>query len=480
MANKYTYKTQNKRAEEDREGYDLSVRNAYGARTQPVVQSASGHSNTSGTFGGADKRDTASLDAINAQNAYDALQLAEYQSHPQQLLPLPDKPERTAAPAAEAAASGGGTYYAAPPAASAPVTADWMQYASAPAAPTALPAAAYDYGSAPEYVSPYQAMIDEALGAYLNRPAFAYDPQTDPQYAAYRKQYAREGQRATADTLGQYAAMTGGVPSSYAVTAAQQAGDYYAAQMADKIPELYQAAYQMYSDEGNRMLSGLNALRNAESDSYGRYLTKLGQFNTDRNVQLSLDQLAYERAQAEQDAIRERVGSYLSLGGSLSGLDPALITGSGLTAAELAAIENSYAQPVYYGGGGGGGGYSDSDTTAGTGGTVETMLGLGNDVSAYEYLISLGLSNAKTEQLWDLYEASKETSPYASGVPDYSGNRSGYENPEVTNANSESWIAVPGYGRLSWQELEHMVDNGEVTESFSKDGSKVSYSKNRR
>lgn len=318
----------------DRDEYDSDVRNAYANRS--TSSPANVNAQPSGTV----------PDAYNAlQDAANYWETLAYNA-----ANAPKDKDDT-----DDSGSGGGYgggYYA--PAASAPVTADWMQYASVPAAPTALPAAAFDYGSAPEYVSPYQAMIDEALNAYLNRPAFAYDPQTDPQYSAYRKQYAREGQRATADTLGQYAAMTGGVPSSWAVTAAQQAGDYYAAQMADKIPELYQAAYAMYNDEGNRMLSGLNALRNAESDSYDRYLTKLGQFNTDRNVQLSLDQLAYERAQAEQDAIRDRVGSYLSLGGSLSGLDPALITGSGLTAAELAAIENSYAQPVYYGGGGGG------------------------------------------------------------------------------------------------------------------------------
>ena len=65
--------------------------------------------------------------------------------------------------------------------------------------------------------------------------------------------------------------MTGGMPSTAAMTAASQAGDYYNAQMTDKIPELYKLAYSMYSGEGNRMLQNLNALRGLDSDDYAKY-----------------------------------------------------------------------------------------------------------------------------------------------------------------------------------------------------------------
>ena len=118
----------------------------------------------------------------------------------------------------------------------------------------------FTYESAPTYTSKYQDQIDELLGEILNRPAFEYDPETDPRYAAYRKEYAREGDRATADTMAQYASMTGGMPSTAATAAAQQAGNYYSAQMADKIPELYALAYSMYQDEGDNMR--LNIIKN--------------------------------------------------------------------------------------------------------------------------------------------------------------------------------------------------------------------------
>ena len=142
----------------------------------------------------------------------------------------------------------------------------------------------FTYESAPTYTSKYQDQIDELLGEILNRPAFEYDPETDPRYAAYRKEYAREGDRATADTMAQYASMTGGMPSTAATAAAQQAGNYYAAQMADKIPELYELAYAMYQDEGDNMRLNMDMLTALEQGDYNKYLNLLSQFNTDRNV----------------------------------------------------------------------------------------------------------------------------------------------------------------------------------------------------
>lgn len=99
-------------------------------------------------------------------------------------------------------------------------------------------------------------------------------------YQAYAKRYAREGQRAVQDALGAAAAATGGIPSSYAVTAAAQAGDYYASQMADKIPELYQQAYS-------------------------RYINELTQYNTDRDFQYGqfTDDISHQAA-ARQEALQ--------------------------------------------------------------------------------------------------------------------------------------------------------------------------------
>lgn len=111
------------------------------------------------------------------------------------------------------------------------------------------------------------------------KPEFSYSTEKDPVYEAYKKQYAREGKRATQDALGSAAAMTGGVPSSYAATAASQAGDYYASQAADKVPELYQQAY-------NRYLNELSQYNGDRGFKYGQYVDEINSQTADRQEQL--------------------------------------------------------------------------------------------------------------------------------------------------------------------------------------------------
>lgn len=141
----------------------------------------------------------------------------------------------------------------------------------------------YSYGEAqPEYNNRYDATIQDLLGQIVNRKDFSYNPENDQLYSQYRKQYTREGQRATQDALGAAAAASGGIPSSYAVNAAAQAGDYYASQMTDKIPELYQLAYNKYMNDYNMKLSDLGAVQGAEQSDYDKFLNEMQQYNTNR------------------------------------------------------------------------------------------------------------------------------------------------------------------------------------------------------
>lgn len=141
----------------------------------------------------------------------------------------------------------------------------------------------FTYADAPTYTNRYDDTIQDLIQDILNREDFSYDPATDPLYQNYRKQYTREGQRATEDALGAASAASGGLPSSYASTAAGQAGNYYAAQMTDKIPELYQLAYNQYLNDYNMQLSDLGVVQGAEQSDYDKYLNQLSQYNTDRN-----------------------------------------------------------------------------------------------------------------------------------------------------------------------------------------------------
>ena len=98
-----------------------------------------------------------------------------------------------------------------------------------------------------------------------------YDPDADPVWQAYQKQYRREGRRAAQEALGQYAAMTGGVPSSYAVTAASQAGDYYASRLSDKLPEVYGDAYDRYLRDYQRQLDLSDRYAQLDKTEYDRW-----------------------------------------------------------------------------------------------------------------------------------------------------------------------------------------------------------------
>lgn len=125
--------------------------------------------------------------------------------------------------------------------------------------------------SAPEYESEYLDNINSLMDKLLNREDFNYNPQTDQLYDVYKQAYQREGQRATEDALANAAILSGGMPSTAAVTAATQAGDYYSAQMADIIPQLEQAAYEKYLNDIRLDQSNLSALRALDSDAYSRF-----------------------------------------------------------------------------------------------------------------------------------------------------------------------------------------------------------------
>lgn len=163
----------------------------------------------------------------------------------------------------------------------------------------------YSYsGTAPVYESKYGDTIDGLMSDILNRGEFSYDHTSDPLYSAYAKQYTREGRRATADALGEAASASGGMPSSYAVTAATQAGDYHAAQLADKIPELYQIAYDRYLNEYNMKLSDLNAAQGLEQFNHSIYQDQLGQYNRDREFDYAKWLDEYEMGQNNINTLR--------------------------------------------------------------------------------------------------------------------------------------------------------------------------------
>lgn len=244
----------------------------------------------------------------------------------------------------------------------------------------------FDYGPAPTYNNRYQETLDELLGKVENYGPFSWSKEEDPAYSAYAKQYRREGQRATADAIAQAAALTGGQVSTAAATAASQAGDYYAGQLADVIPQLYENAYQRYLSDYSLLADQLGQVRQAEQLDYAKYLDELGQYNTDRNLSYDqwlqgynmlsgnlsafqgqdqteygrlLDQMEYnmqmdalerEAAADQQSLYQAQVDAILSAGGTPS---DALVGSSGYSDEYVNALRAYYAAQAAPSGGGG-------------------------------------------------------------------------------------------------------------------------------
>lgn len=262
------------------------------------------------------------------------------------------------------------------------------------------------YQERPSYENQYAEQQQALLDAIINRPDFSWSKEDDPQWSSYKKSYLREGDRATANALGQAAAASGGRPSTAALTAATQAGDYYATQLNDIIPTLYQQAYDRYLNEYNMSLQDLNAVNTQEQLDYAKYLDQLGQFNTDRNfafnqylsdfdilqnqlsalqgqdgVDYRMDKVGlYEQNQAEEtDLARAQVDAILSAGGSPSA---DLVGASGYTTEYVQALQAAYQRQLAARSGSGG---SSSGSRSGSSG--------GGDSADYDGLFAAALES---------------------------------------------------------------------------------------
>ncbi len=186
-----------------------------------------------------------------------------------------------------------------------------------------------------DYYSPggsggFKSSYDNELSKLYNKlaaiKAFSYNPYEDDLYEYYRKQYVREGNRAMEDLLGELSASTGGVASSYAVSAAAQTQNIYNQKLTDIIPELYNDAYERYLDEITRQERNLGILSDLSDREYDRYLDSINQYNKDREFEYKklLDEKEYEykrlldekedEYKREQDRIEKALSKWKNMG----------------------------------------------------------------------------------------------------------------------------------------------------------------------
>lgn len=169
----------------------------------------------------------------------------------------------------------------------------------------------------------YDQQISEIYDKIVNRPKFEYDINSDPVYQNLKQEYMDNGRMAMEDTMGQAAALTGGYGNTYAQSVGQQQYDAYMRGLNEQIPDLYNAALDRYTNEGNAMLKDYDLM-------------------TDMR----------DRAASQQDTNREELLTFIALGYKPTDEE---IAAAGLTPEQVQLIMAQYG-----GTGSSGGGYDYS------------------------------------------------------------------------------------------------------------------------
>lgn len=203
------------------------------------------------------------------------------------------------------------------------------------------------------------------------------------------------------DALGQwntdrafaYNAWSDGRDFSYAAGRDQLSDDRYARELA------YQQARDGYGE-------GLD--RAALLASVGDYSGYAGLWGlSDEQTQALIDAYAGERALSDRDAAMA-LADWKAQYGDFSGLTALGVDTGYLEAqrlAELAESASSGGSSARSSGSSSRASGSTSSASAGESGIVDAMLALGDEVKAYEYLLSQGYTVSATEQLWSMYQA---------------------------------------------------------------------------
>lgn len=149
------------------------------------------------------------------------------------------------------------------------------------------------------YESLYNEQIQGLIDQILNREKFSYDFSQDPMYQQYAQQYQRGSKLAMQDAMAESAALTGGYGNSYAQQVGQQTFQQYMEDLNNIIPELRDAAYDMYQDEGETMRSNLSMLQTEDDRDYGKYRDTVtdwkDELNYFYNVYSDMSEQEYQR-----------------------------------------------------------------------------------------------------------------------------------------------------------------------------------------
>lgn len=215
-----------------------------------------------------------------------------------------------------------------------------------------LPENRYTYD--PSKNDAYQRANDQATAIYdkiMNRGEFSYDVNKDKLYQQYRDLYAQMGRGAMEDTMGQAAALTGGYGSTYSQNAGQQAYNAYLQKLNEVVPELYNAAYDRYNQEGQNLMN-LYSMARSNADSayerdYNQWYNRLQLERSDEDTTYNRQQTEEQKKLAQEETDYERKQNAWSRLSSLittTGYQP---SNDELAAAGMSANEAAYLRQYY-------------------------------------------------------------------------------------------------------------------------------------
>lgn len=215
-----------------------------------------------------------------------------------------------------------------------------------------LPENRYTYD--PSKNDAYQRANDQATEIYdkiMNRGEFSYDVNKDKLYRQYRDLYAQMGRGAMEDTMGQAAALTGGYGSTYSQNAGQQAYNAYLQKLNEVVPELYNAAYDRYNQEGQNLMNLYTMARsnadNAYERDYNQWYNRLQLERGDEDTTYNRQQTEEQKKLAQEETDYERKQNAWSRLSSLittTGYQP---SNDELAAAGMSANEAAYLRQYY-------------------------------------------------------------------------------------------------------------------------------------
>ena len=144
---------------------------------------------------------------------------------------------------------------------------------------------------AKEYLGSTESQAKSYEDQITNYGPFTYNPETDPAYIAYRDAYTRNAKKALDDTYAQSAARTGGYANTAALTASNQAYYNHISELADRIPQLMDNAYDRYINDYNMLIKGLDIF----GTPYDRYLLESDALKLDMDAASKALEADYER-----------------------------------------------------------------------------------------------------------------------------------------------------------------------------------------